>query len=109
MSDLIERYVYQVGRYLPGDEKRKSRMNCAPCCKINWRTGTRAPTQDDVVELLTEFGEPRQMAASYGREQYLVGPDLYPAMMFVLQRGWMWIPPIVVLINVLIAFLLKRK
>ena len=63
-----------------------------------------APEEEEVVALLAEFGDPRQMAASYSSEQYLVGPDLYPTMMLVLQRGWLWIPAIVVLIRVLVAF-----
>uniref|UniRef100_UPI0035B00377 hypothetical protein n=1 Tax=Promineifilum sp. TaxID=2664178 RepID=UPI0035B00377 len=43
----------------------------------------------------------RRMAASYGGEQYLVGPDFYPVMMMVLRRGWVIVPPVAVLVHLL--------
>jgi hypothetical protein len=106
MSDLVERYVHQVGRYLPGSEREEVQNELRSLLQDQLDDRYKgAPSEDDVVELLAEFGEPRQMAASYSGEQYLVGPDLYPTMMLVLQRGWIWIPILVVLIRVLIAFL----
>ncbi len=106
MTDLVERYVNQVGRYLPESEREEVQNELRSLLQDQLDDRYKgAPTQDDVVELLEEFGDPRQMAASYGREQYLIGPDLYPMMVKVLQRGWMIIPPIVVLVNVLIPLL----
>ena len=32
------------------------------------------PTEAEVAAVLAELGDPRRMAASYGGEQYLVGP-----------------------------------
>jgi hypothetical protein len=103
MTDLIERYVHQVGRYLPESEREEVQNELRSLLQDQLDDRYKgAPTQDDVIELLAEFGDPRRMAASYGREQYLIGPDLYPVMVKVLQRGWMIIPPIVVLVNVLV-------
>lgn len=105
MIELVERYVYQVGKYLPEKEREEVKNELRSLLYDQLEDRYKgAPTEDDVVELLKEFGEPRRMAASYGREQYLVGPDLYPTMMAVLQRGWVWIPVIVVLVRVLLAF-----
>ena len=93
MTDLVERYVYKVGSYLPESEREEVQNELRSLIQDQLDDRFKgAPTQDDVVELLKEFGDPRQMAASYGREQYLIGPDLYPTMMYVLQRGWVWVP-----------------
>lgn len=106
MTDLIERYVHEVGKYLPEKEREEVRNELRSLLYDQLDDRYKGePTEDDVVELLTEFGEPREMAASYGREQYLIGPDLFPTMMYVLQRGWVLVPAIVVLIRVLVAFL----
>jgi hypothetical protein len=106
MTDLIERYVHQVGRYLPESEREEVQNELRSLLQDQLDDRYKgAPTQDDVIELLAEFGDPRRMAASYGREQYLIGPDLYPVMVKVLQRGWMIIPPIVVLVNVLVPLI----
>jgi hypothetical protein len=106
MTDLIERYVHQVGRYLPESEREEVQNELRSLLQDQLDDRYKgAPTQDDVIELLAEFGDPRRMAASYGREQYLIGPDLYPLMVKVLQRGWMLIPLIVVLVNVLVPLI----
>lgn len=104
MSDLIERYVHEVGRYLPKDERDEVQNELRSLIQDQLDDRTKgSPADEDVIELLTELGEPRKMAASYGREQYLIGPDLYPAMMYVLQRGWVLVPAIAALVNVLVA------
>jgi hypothetical protein len=95
-----------VGRYLPESERQEVQNELRSLLQDQLDDRYKgAPTQDDVIELLAEFGDPRQMAASYGREQYLIGPDLYPLMVKVLQRGWMIIPVIVVLVNVLVPLI----
>lgn len=104
MSDLIERYVHEVGRYVP--QKEREEIKAELRSQIHDQLEDRyegAPTADNVAEVLKELGDPRRMATSYGGEQYLVGPDLYPFMMSVLRRGWVIVPPIVVLVNVIVA------
>ena len=102
MSELIERYVHQVGRYLPGKERDEIQAELRS--QIQDQLEDRyegAPTQADVAAVLKELGDPRRMAASYGGEQYLVGPDLYPVMMMVLRRGWVIVPPVAILVRLL--------
>lgn len=109
MNDLVERYVNQVGRYLPGGERKEIQNELRSLIRDQLDDRYKAsPTEDDVVELLLELGDPRRMAASYAGEQYLIGPELYPIMVRVLQRGWLWIPALVVVIRVLVAFLLAE-
>ncbi|MBP6016135.1 MAG: hypothetical protein KA586_05390 [Candidatus Promineofilum sp.] len=109
MTDLVERYVYQVGRYLPEGERKEIQNELRSLIRDQLDDRYKAsPTEDDVVGLLTELGDPRHMAASYGGEQYLIGPELYPIMVRVLQRGWLWIPALVVVVRVLVTFLLAE-
>ena len=106
MSELIERYVHQVGRYLPNKEREEiqAELRSQIQDQLDDRYGG-APTETDVAAVLKELGDPRRMAASYGGEQYLVGPDLYPVMMMVLRRGWVIVPPVAILVHVLAALL----
>ena len=106
MADLVERYIHQVGRYLPGKERAdiEAELRSQIHDQLEDRYG-KTPTEADVAAVLTELGDPRRMAASYGSEQYLVGPDLYPVMMMVLRRGWVIVPPIAILVRVLATVL----
>jgi len=102
MSELVERYIHQVGRYLPSKERAEIQAELRS--QIQDQLDDRyegAPTEANVAEVLKELGDPRRMAASYGGEQYLVGPDLYPVMMMVLRRGWVIVPPIAILVHLL--------
>lgn len=106
MSDLIERYVQEVGRYVP--QKERADIQAELRSQIHDQLEDRyegAPTTENVAEVLRELGDPRRMATSYGGEQYLVGPDLYPFMINILHRGWVVVPPIVVIVHVVLALL----
>lgn len=106
MSNLIERYVHQVGRYLPAKERTEIQAELRS--QIQDQLEDRypgKPTEAEVATVLAELGDPRRMAASYAGEQYLVGPELYPAMMMVLRRGWVLVPPIAMFVHVLAALL----
>jgi hypothetical protein len=106
MADLVERYIHEVGRYLPQKERAdiQAELRSQIQDQLEDRFGGAA-SEADVAAVLTELGDPRRMAASYGSAQYLVGPALYPAMMLVLRRGWVLIPPIVVIVRVLATLL----
>lgn len=78
--NLIDRYLHEVGRYLP----RKSRADILAELRSTLMDtlegrGQAEASEDAVVAVLTEFGPPQQVAASYSaRGQYLIGPALYP-------------------------------
>ncbi|MFN2211489.1 MAG: hypothetical protein ACK2UM_09410 [Anaerolineales bacterium] len=78
--DLIERYVYEVGRQLP----RKNRADIQVELKSTLVDTLEArvdgePSQEDEIKLLKEFGPPNKVAASYWPQgQYLIGPSLFP-------------------------------
>lgn len=96
MNDMVERYVHQVGRYLPKQERDEVQAELRSL--IHDQLEDRFPpnpTNDQIAAVLTELGDPRKMAASYGGQQYLVGPALYPTMMGVLGQGWLYVPMVV--------------
>lgn len=104
MTDLVERYIHQVGRYLPQKERADIQVELRSQIsdQLEDRYGDQ-PTAEDVRATLIELGDPRRLAASYGKEQYLVGPELYPVMMGVLRSGWLLVPVVVTLVNVIVA------
>lgn len=99
--ELINRYVQEVGRHLP--RKNRGDIKAELQSTLNDTLESRVegePTQDDVVELLREFGPPRQVATSYWPEgQYLIGPRLYPFFRMVV-----WIVLLVFAIVQLVLF-----
>lgn len=106
MTDLVERYVNQVGRYLP--KKERAEIEEELRSQIHDQLDDRyaeAASEAEIAAVLTELGEPRRMAASYGGEQYLVGPDLYPYMMMILRHGWLFVPAIVVFVHIFEALI----
>ncbi len=110
MAELIERYVHQVGRYLP--EKERAEIEAELRSQIEDQLEDRSPgtpTQADVLAVLAELGDPRRMAVSYSGEQYLVGPNLYPFMMLVLRYGWVLVPAVVVVLNLVSALITPEE
>ncbi|MBK8027188.1 MAG: hypothetical protein IPK19_38815 [Chloroflexi bacterium] len=102
MTELIDRYVYQVGLYVRPKERAEieAELRSQIQDQLDDRYGA-SPTEAEVAAVLQQLGDPRTMAASYGGEQYLVGPDLYPFMMTVLRFGLPLVPAVVVIANIL--------
>ncbi len=83
MSNLIERYVFQVGRYLPVDQRDDILLELKTTL---YDMAGENPTEEEISEILKDFGSPRQVAAKYNPHiQYLVGPMLYPIYVRVLS------------------------
>jgi hypothetical protein len=110
MTELIERYVHQVGRYLPPDERAEieAELRSQIQDQLDDRYG-ESPSQEEVASVLAEFGHPYQIAASYSSEQYLVGPMFYPYMALVMRYGWIIIPAIVIFLNIFGALTSSRQ
>ncbi len=110
MASLVERYVHQVGNYLP--QKERAEVEAELRSQIQDQLEDRygeSPSATETALVLAELGEPRQMAVSYSGEQYLVGPDLYPTMRMVLRHGWVLVPSIVVFLSVFGALISVRQ
>jgi hypothetical protein len=87
--DLIDRYLAAIGALVPQGQRqdilaelRDALMN--RCEDKEAETG-RPLTEDEIAGVLRGFGHPLLVAARYGGQSYLVGPELYPLYIFVLK------------------------
>lgn len=106
MSELIDRYVHQVGLYVrPKDRAEiEKELRSQIQDQIEDRYGD-SPDRTDIAAVLKHLGDPRTMAASYSGEQSLVGPELYPFLMTVLRFGLPLVPAVIVIANIVGAAL----
>jgi hypothetical protein len=85
--NLLDRYIQEVGRFLPRVKRRdiQAELRSSLVDTLEDRFG-KEQSDDQVAELLKEFGNPREVAASYHPQgQYLIGPGLYP--LFTMVAG----------------------
>ncbi|HEX2906614.1 MAG TPA: hypothetical protein VHO69_07135 [Phototrophicaceae bacterium] len=101
MTELIDRYVRQVGLYVPPRERAEieAELRSQIQDQLDDRYGA-APSPEEITAVLVELGPPRQIAASYGSQQYLVGPELYPYLLLVLRYCWLVLPAVVIFLDV---------
>jgi len=105
MTNLIDRYIRQVGQYVPpkGRAEIEAELRSLIQDMLDDRYGM-SPSDDDIITVLKELGDPRQMATSYHPEQYLIGPSLYPWMMMILRQGWVIVPSVVFFLSLFDLF-----
>jgi len=83
--ELVNRYVYQVGRRLPKRlrDDVKAELRSLLLDALEERAGLEtsdkvAFSEDDQVAILEEFGPPAQMAAKYQPQpRHIIGPKVY--------------------------------
>lgn len=87
--NLIDRYVYHVGKQLPEksreDLKREIRSLVEDSLEDRSRASGRPIDEAMAVEVLKEFGRPEKMAASYVPERYLISPRMFPIFWLVVR------------------------
>jgi hypothetical protein len=91
--DLIERYLGAVRWNLPvgnatmpaDDIIAELRDVIASRIEEREERLDRALTRDEISKLLQEFGHPLVVAAGYGKQQWLIGPDIFPFYLFSLK------------------------
>ena len=81
--DVIDRYVHEVGRYLPAalraDVEAELRSLLADSIEERAKAAGRPADAGMATEVVRSFGRPRDVALRYApRPQYLIGPGLYP-------------------------------
>ena len=86
--NLIDKYIAEVGKHLP----RKNRADIEAEIRstledmLDERSQGKGPADEAaVMELLKEYGSPREVAAKYKTHQYLIGPRLFPTFEMVLR------------------------
>jgi hypothetical protein len=88
--NLIDKYISEVGDYLPGRQKADIQAEIRSLIEdmLDERSRASNRARDDnglIVEVLKEFGSPRKVASSYLPQRYLIGPQLFPTFMLVLR------------------------
>lgn len=83
MNDLIERYIYDVIRRLPGNErseiKRELEASITDMLPDN-------SSKQDVIDVLNKLGAPRILAEQYRQKpQYLISPSMFDDYISVLK------------------------
>jgi len=105
--DLIDRYLHEVGRYLPAKQRDDIVAELGSLLEdsLENRVGDDA-SEEDVVEVLKEFGSPQKVAASYyPEEQYLIGPALFPTFRMVVDIALLVLVVVhLMLVGVLVLF-----
>ncbi|NJN55466.1 MAG: hypothetical protein HC804_12350 [Anaerolineae bacterium] len=88
--DLIERYVVEVGRHLPRQQRLDVQTELRSLLQdmVEDRAQTKVDKADEevVTAVLLEMGPPQKVAAAYqDSPQYLIGPQLFPVFKLVLS------------------------
>ena len=60
----------------------------------------RPLTKEEAEQWLKQMGAPIQVAARYQRQQYLIGPALFPTYSYVLKLALFWLTAIYVIARV---------
>lgn len=89
--NLIDKYILEVGKHLPRQNRTDIEAEIRSTLEdmLDERTqvsGTKGPADEaTVMEVLKEYGSPREVAAKYKTHQYLIGPRLFPIFEMVLR------------------------
>lgn len=80
-NELIDRYVYAVSAQLPGSIRNDvdKELRTAISDMLDERCDGMAPSENDVKVVLTELGDPSELALKYDPrgEKWLIGPKYY--------------------------------
>lgn len=84
-QNLIERYVQEVGRNLPGRMRADVELELRSLLADSLEEQESDNSEQTIVDLLEELGPPAAFAANYLPQQHLIGPTLYPIFKKVLS------------------------
>ncbi len=87
--ELIDRYLAAVGILLPRDQREDITAELRDVLLTHREEKEaelgRPLTRAEGEALLMDFGHPAAVAGRYGRQQYLIGPEIFPLYMLVLK------------------------
>jgi hypothetical protein len=102
--ELLDRYLQAVRKHLPWQRQddiiAELRANLEAQLEDKEADLGRSLTQQEAEEWLKQIGSPIQVAARYQRQQYLIGPSLFPTYSYVLKLVLTWVTAIYVIANV---------
>lgn len=79
--NLIDKYIAEVGKYLPRKNREDIQAEIRSTLEdmLEERKQTKGSADEaTVINLLKEYGSPREVAATYKTHQYLIGPRMFP-------------------------------
>ena len=86
---LVESYLIEVCRFVPSELRdeiaRDLREAIAEEIYVLADAHNEDPTDTDVKQVLNRFGHPLKVAAQYQPHRYLIGPEVFPAMLQTLR------------------------
>jgi hypothetical protein len=101
--ELLERYLKAVRRHLPWSRQddiiAEMRANLEAQLEDKQAELGRPLTAEETEAWVKQLGSPLQVAARYQRQQYLIGPALYPTYSYVLRLVLTWLTVIYVVAN----------
>src|SRR5574342_403136 len=86
--NLIDKYIAEVGKHLPRRQRADIEAEIRSTLEdmLEERKQDKDPADEvAVMELLKEYGSPREVAAKYKTHQYLIGPRLFPLFEMVIR------------------------
>jgi len=86
--NLIDKYVSEVSRRLWKKNRKDIEKELKSTLEdmLEEKVGEREATEEDVVELLKEYGRPKDVASSYNTpDKYLIGPKVFDLYVLVLK------------------------
>ena len=79
--NLIDKYIAEVGKHLPRKNRADIEAEIRSTLEDMLEERKQAPGEagdQAMIELLKEYGGPREVAESYTGPRYLIGPRVYP-------------------------------
>jgi len=87
--DLIERYLHAIRRNLPGrnadDIVAELRDALASRIEDREEEAGRALNPEEIEVVIKDFGHPLVVAARFRKQQWLIGPDVFPFYLYTMR------------------------
>jgi hypothetical protein len=101
--ELLDRYLQAVKKHLPWERQddiiAELRANLEAQLEDKEAELGRPLTKEEVEEWLKQIGAPIQVAARYQRQQYLIGPAVFPTYSYILKLVLTWATVIYAIAN----------
>ncbi|MGB8260131.1 MAG: hypothetical protein WCE75_07260 [Terracidiphilus sp.] len=92
--ELLDRYLQAVRKHLPFDRQddivAELKANLEAQLEDREAALGRPLTRGEAEDWLREIGPPMQVAFRYRRQQWLIGPAVFPMYLYVLRLGVTW-------------------
>ena len=106
--ELLDRYLEAVRKLLPWERQddiiAELRANLEAQLEDRQEEVGHTLTAEEAKAWVGQLPAPRTMAARYRRQQYLIGPGLFPIYWMVLRTAMMWVFVVMLIVNTIRAF-----